>query len=69
MTFSELAKEAMTMSIDELENRIDSAKATVKILEDVKALRNKTGEYSSKQQEARKKRAIAKAKKNNEKGL
>lgn len=65
MTFAELAKEAMNVNLDDLENRIDNLKTQIKILEDVKKLRNQTGEYSTKQQVARQKRAKAKEKKNN----
>lgn len=63
MTFTDLAKDAMNTSLDELEARLDNLKAQIKILEDVKKLRNSTGEYSTKQLEAQKKRALAKAKK------
>lgn len=63
MTFTDLAKDAMNISLDELEARLDNLKAQIKILEDVKKLRNSTGEYSTKQLEAQKKRALAKAKK------
>lgn len=56
MSYAELMRQGMSSTMDELEATIESYKKTVSILEDVKRMRNKAGEFSTKQLKAQAKR-------------
>ena len=51
--YHEIGTEAMTVSMDELEEMIVSYTKVVSILKDAKKYRNKLGDYTSKQQTAK----------------
>lgn len=49
MTYKELTQKALNMSMDELQDEIDSLKAQVDMLEQVKKIRMRDGEFTTKQ--------------------
>ena len=63
MNYNDLMKQGMTMSMDELENTIEVYKKSYELLNDIKVLRNRTGEMSTKQVMAQRKREQKKAQK------